>query len=84
MKEFFKNGYGVSIISTQFSYGLELAVLEWNGVWDKKKNEPKIITGWRITYDTEITDDVVGNLDANSLNEVVNKVKNLEGEVSNE
>jgi hypothetical protein len=48
----FDNGYGVSIVRNEISYGgkeglFELAVLDENG---------------EITYDTEITDDVVGYL----------------------
>ena len=84
MKEYFKNGYGVSIISTQYSYGLELAVIQWEGTWDEENNKPKEVKDWNITYNTEITDDVVGHLNANSLKEVVDKVKNLKGEVSDE
>lgn len=50
----FNNGYGVSIIRNEMSYGgkdglFELAVLDSDG---------------EITYDTEITDDVVGYLTA--------------------
>ena len=84
MKEFFKNGYGVSIISTHYSYGLELAVLQWEGTWDEENNKPKEVKGWRITYGTEITDDVVGHLDDRSLKETVDKVRNLKGEVNDE
>ncbi len=77
----FKNGYGVSIISTEFSYGLELAVLEWEGTWDEEGDAPKEVKGYNITYDTPITDDVVGHLNADTLKETVDKVKALEGEV---
>ena len=50
----FTNGYGVSIVRNKMSYGgkdglFELAVLDSAG---------------EITYDTEITDDVVGYLTA--------------------
>ncbi len=64
-KEFFNNGYGVSIICNDFSYGLELAVLKGN----KEKHS--------LCYDTPITDDVIGHLDIESLNETINKVKKL-------
>tara|TARA_Y100000310_G_C20171196_1_gene573752 strand:- start:310 stop:543 length:234 start_codon:yes stop_codon:yes gene_type:complete len=63
--EFFPNGYGVSIISNEFSYGLELAVL--------KGNEKE----WEICYDTPITEDVCGHLDSGQLDAIVKDVKAL-------
>lgn len=42
----FPNGYGASVINHQFSYGVELGVLQ----------------GGQLTYDTPITDDVVGHI----------------------
>ena len=64
-KEFFSNGYGVSIISHDHSYGLELAVL--------KGNEDT----WAICYDTPITNDVLGYLEPEQLTEVIKEVKAL-------
>lgn len=43
----FTNGYGASIIHHEFSYGVELAVLDPDG---------------SLTYDTPVTDDVIGHL----------------------
>ncbi|QDP60819.1 MAG: hypothetical protein Tp152DCM46671_1 [Prokaryotic dsDNA virus sp.] len=77
----FKNGYGVSIICSEYSYGLELAVLEWEGTWDDEKDAPKEVKTYNITYNTPITDDVVGHLNADTLKETVDKVKALEGEL---
>ena len=76
-KEYFENGYGVSVIDTDFSYGLELAVFIWTGSWDSKKNEPKEIKSSKICYDTPITDDVLGHLSFKRLNEAIEKVKKL-------
>ena len=63
--EFYKNGYGVSVISSKFSYGLELAVL----IGDKENAE--------ICYDTPITDDVCGHLTPELLVEIIKDVKAL-------
>ena len=58
----FPNGYGASIISTPFSYGIEVAVLDSLG---------------SITYDTPITDDVIGYLNETTLIDLLNKIKVL-------
>ena len=63
--EFYENGYGVSIISSEFSYGLELAVLRGN-----KENA-------EICYDTPITDDVCGHLNSETLAAIIKDVKAL-------
>tara|TARA_R110002051_G_scaffold315496_1_gene393902 strand:- start:661 stop:885 length:225 start_codon:yes stop_codon:yes gene_type:complete len=63
--EFYPNGYGVSVISHEFSYGLELAVLKGT------------IDGADICYDTPITDDVCGNLEPEQLVDIIKAVKAL-------
>ena len=63
--EFYENGYGVSVICNEFSYGLELAVLigtEGDAY---------------ICYDTPITNDVCGHLTLDQLNEIKEAVKAL-------
>ena len=79
-REYYKNGYGVSIVDNDFSYGLELAVFIWTGSWDSKKNEPKEIKSYNLCYDTPITDDVLGYLNNKTLNEAIEKVKKLKGD----
>ena len=64
-REFYKNGYGVSIISSEFSYGLELAVLRGNA------------ENAEICYDTPITGDVCGHLDTETLANIIIDVKAL-------
>ena len=63
----FENGYGVSVVSTQRSYGgkqgfYEVAVLNSDG---------------EITYDTPITDDVVGWLTKDGVTDIMAQVQNL-------
>ena len=64
-REFYENGYGVSVISSEFSYGLELAVLR--GTEENAE----------ICYDTPITSDVCGHLDSETLAEIIKDVKAL-------
>ena len=69
--KFFPNGYGVSIVRHQFSYGgnrglFELAVL----AGDSPDN-------FELTYDTPITCDVIGNLSADEALEIAEQVSQL-------
>ena len=63
--EFYPNGYGVSVICHEFSYGLELAVLK--GTEESAE----------ICYDTPITNDVCGHLTLDQLHEIKEQVKAL-------
>jgi len=63
----FDNGYGASVVSHQFSYGgkdglFELAVLDKNG---------------KLTYDTPITDDVIGYLTPEKVTEILIQIQDL-------
>ena len=64
-RRFYKNGYGVSVVNNEFSYGLELAVL----IGDEDNSE--------ITYDTPVTSDVLGHLTDETLEQAINAVKAL-------
>jgi len=68
----FPNGYGASIIRTPFSYGgddglFELAVLKFG----ETDND------FSLTYETPITDDVLGHLEFCEVVLTLNKIKNL-------
>jgi len=67
---FFENGYGVSVVRSDFSYGgsqglFELAVLEGS-----EQN-------FRITYSTSVTEDVEGYLKESQVTELMNKIQSL-------
>lgn len=67
----FKNSYGASVIHNPYSYGLELAVLKHDN-----ENEE-----WNLTYDTKITDDVVGYISGKEeLEKLLNMISKLEKE----
>lgn len=64
----FLNGYGASVVKHEMSYGgseglYELAVLDING---------------SITYDTPITNDVIGYLNESQVSEVLTEIEGLE------
>ena len=63
----FPNGYGASVIKFNYSYfGIEIAVLRFNenGNWD-------------IDYSTLITNDVIGGLDEESRDSVLQNIFEL-------
>lgn len=67
----FKNGFGASVIHNPYSYGLELAVLKHNNETEERE----------ITYDTNITDDVVGYIDGkDELEKLLINISQLEKE----
>ena len=69
----FDNNFGASIIFHKGSYGfeedmVELAVIRW---YEDGKN-------WSLTYDTEITDDIIGYLTQEQAKDILEKIKKLE------
>ena len=62
----FPNGYGASVIEGEDSYGLELAVLEFS------ESEYGC-----ITMLTEITDDVIGFIEDEELDEILERISRL-------
>ena len=63
----FDNGYGASVIKHDYSYGhandlFELAVLDEDG---------------NITYETYITEDVIGWLDNDEVLDYLNQIQNI-------
>lgn len=66
-KIMFKNGFGASIVKSSFSYGgdaglYELAVLDTDG---------------EITYETDITDNVIGHLTPEGITKVMKQIQAL-------
>jgi hypothetical protein len=66
-KIMFKNGFGASVVKSSFSYGgknglYEIAVLDTDG---------------EITYDTDVTDDVIGHLTPEQVTETMAFVQAL-------
>jgi hypothetical protein len=69
----FPNQYGASVIRTSFSYGgdeglWELGVVKWNG------------EKFALTYDTPITDDVIGHLSDEQVDATLEQIMELDFE----
>ena len=69
----FPNGYGASVVQASWSYGsddglFELGVIKFSGEGDY---------AFSLTYDTNITNDVIGNLTEQDVQDLLNKIKYL-------
>jgi hypothetical protein len=64
----FKNNYGASVVSNKISHGLELAVLKFSGPH---------ITDYNVCYETPVTNNVIGHLTPESLEEILNRISEL-------
>lgn len=67
----FDNGYGASVVQHRFSYTdndneWELAVIKFDGT-----------DSWHLTYETEITSDVIGHLPTEEVEETLNRIEQL-------
>ena len=69
-KWFFDNGYGASVIRHKWSMGYEDGLYELAVI----KGTPD---SWKITYNTPITDDVVGCLTPREVVGYLKRIKNL-------
>ena len=74
-RQFFDNGYGVSVVrfTTYFgagSYGSEEGLYEVAVIKGTEDD-------WNITYDTPITDDVLGHLSEEEVEVLLYEVENL-------
>ncbi|MDN8071380.1 hypothetical protein [Burkholderia vietnamiensis] len=67
----FENGFGASVVQHEYSYGgdagqWELAVIRFDG------------DDWHLEYGTEITDDVIGQLDWNEVEDLLSRINALQ------
>ena len=62
----FPNGYGASVIKTDYSYGGK------NGLW-----EIAVLKDEEICYTSDITDDVIGHLSWDNVEDYLLEIKSL-------
>jgi hypothetical protein len=67
----FPNNYGASVIRHDYSHGNE------GGLWELAVIEFYPNESWDITYDTPITDDVLGYLTDKDVLDILEKIKSL-------
>lgn len=67
----FDNGYGASVVQHSFSYGAD------DGLWEMAVVLYDDAGRWKIVYDTEITDDVIGYLTEAEIEPLLIRISNL-------
>ncbi len=73
----FENGYGISVIRDYNSQGFEEGKFMVGVIKSKEGSENDIETAL-LTYNTPITDDVIGNLTAEEVKGIGKKIMELE------
>lgn len=68
---FFPNGYGVSIVQGPYSYGGPEGLYEMAVVTGTSRED------FELTYDTPITDDVLGHLSTDDVTDLLQRVEAL-------
>ena len=69
----FDNGYGASVVKHLHSYGYEQDLWELAVIW--YSHPEKDI--WYLTYDTDITDDVIGYLTDEEVISILKQISEL-------
>jgi hypothetical protein len=67
----FDNNYGASVVRHDFSYGGN------DGLWELAVIKYEDNGSWNLTYDTPITDDVLGYLTEEEIDEILEQIKAL-------
>ena len=67
----FKNNFGASLIKHDGSYGYNIDLWELAVIRFYKNDE------WYVTYDTDITDDVIGDLSDEEVRELLTRIQEL-------
>jgi hypothetical protein len=70
----FHNGFGASVVQHFGSYGNEA------GLWELAVLEFDSNGEWNLTYETPITEDVLGHLSELGVEATLEKIKTLKGE----
>lgn len=70
----FENGYGASVVKNPYSYGGD------EGLWELAvvlvyENEGRLL--WKLVYDTPITEDVLGWLTWEEVEETLKQIEEL-------
>lgn len=65
-RAFFPNGYGASVVRSDFSYGGK------NGLY-----ELAVLKDGKLCYDTSVTSDVLGQLTEEDVESYLNQIKSL-------
>ncbi len=71
----FENGFGASVVKHEFSYGHESGLWELGVIKFSTNNDDA--DDWSLIYDTGITTDVMGHLDDDQVDKLLDRIKAL-------
>ena len=75
---FFENGYGISVINVKNHSGTFLSYTRSEEEYEIAVLQKREKDSSSITYDTVITDDVIGYLGIEDVYKIMNKIENLQ------